>query len=234
VIKTADAEEDQLKLRNTVSAANLTHSVKEIDVPSTRDKNGAIEMMASPVFPVDPNQSPMDNFIPVRLYGRPAVGSTITENFGAQVGTYSANPGNILGTVVWAQMGYVSTQGNAESARTPTIYKNVQTAAAGNTAIWTSGVGKKWRLMGVVITLGIGTTAAAGCDVSLLDVAADIGIGIGICTGAMLAVPNSVIVLQMDIKNGILAAATNTALNVTLSSAMAVNGVSVQVWGTEE
>jgi hypothetical protein len=231
VIKTADAEEDQLKLRNTVSAANLTHSVKEIDIPSKRDKDGAVDMMASPVFPVDPNTNPILNRMPCSVYtGDGLAGHLDIGAIGA-----TTTPVNLLGQDVFTySVGYVNNGTQLEQLRSPTVYKNVQTAANGSTAIWTAGVGKKWRLMGVVITLGIGTTAAAGCDVSLLDVAADIGIGIGICTGAMLAVPNSVIVLQMDIKNGILAAATNTALNVTLSSAMAVNGVSVQVWGTEE
>jgi hypothetical protein len=88
--------------------------------------------------------------------------------------------------------------------------------------------------MGVQIILGQGTTAAAGCKVSLLDVAADTGIGVTVCTGALAAVPNSIKLLDLQIGNGILAAATNTALNVNLSSAMAVNGVSVQVYGTEE
>lgn len=126
-------------------------------------------------------------------------------------------------------------QNKAVAVRNPTVYKNVQTAANGSTAIWTSAVGKKWRLMGVVITLGQATTAAAGVKVSLLDVAADTGIGVTVSTAALAAVPNTVIILSIqDMKNGILAAATNTALNVNLSSAMAVNGVSVQVWGTEE
>ena len=129
---------------------------------------------------------------------------------------------------------YNPLSGNFELTRTPTVFKNVQTAANGSTAIWTAGVGKKWRLMGCIITLGQATTAAAGVKVSLLDVAADTGIGVTVSTAALAAVPNTMIILSASFLNGILAAATNTALNVNLSSAMAVNGVSVQVWGTEE
>jgi len=118
--------------------------------------------------------------------------------------------------------------------RTPTIYKNVVAVNAGSTAVWTPGVGIRWRLMGFCITIMQGTTAAAGVDVSLLDVASDFGIGVVVCTAAMLATPGAAIILRGTIGNGKVAAATNTALNVNLSTALAVGGVSVQVWGTEE
>jgi len=43
-----------------------------------------------------------------------------------------------------------------------------------------------------------------------------------------------VILTIPDMKNGIVAAATNTALNINLSNAFTTGGISVQVWGTEE
>lgn len=121
-----------------------------------------------------------------------------------------------------------------ERVRTPTVFKNAVILNNGSTAIWTSGVGKKWRLMGICITLMQGTTAAAASKLSVLDVAADTGIGVTICSAAMTAVLNATVVLNISLGNGILAAATNTALNINLSSALAICGANVQVWGTEE
>ena len=121
-----------------------------------------------------------------------------------------------------------------EKVRTPTVWKSALISANGSTAIWTSAVGKKWRLMGMQITLVNGTTAAAASLLKMLDVAADTGIGVQICGAALGAVGTSSIIFNASWQNGVLAAATNTALNVNLSSVLAVAGVFVQVWGTEE
>jgi hypothetical protein len=122
-----------------------------------------------------------------------------------------------------------------EAKRTATVYKNITTLANGSTALWTAGVGKRWRILGCQITLMQGTTAAAACVVKLLDVAADTGIGVTLGVGALTAAPATIVVLDLkDMGNGITAAATNTALNVNLSSVLAVGGVTVEVWGVEE
>ena len=68
----------------------------------------------------------------------------------------------------------------------------------------------------------------------MLDVAADTGIGVQICGAAMGAVGTSSIIVNETYMNGYLMAATNTAININLSSVLAVAGVFVQVWGTEE
>jgi hypothetical protein len=225
VIETGESQDEPLKLRNTVSATNLSDAVKQITIPSRMGDDGR-SVPASPVFPVDPQQNPIQNVMPTVLYQR-----------GDPPAVIPLQPftGNGNGLQVAAQMMFQNvTGGYNEVERTPNTFKNVLAVNAGSTAVWTAGVGKRWRLMGLVITLGQGTTAAAGVKVSLFDVAADTGIGVTVSSGALAAAPNEAIILSMDIKNGLMAAATNTALNVNLSSAMAVNGVSVQVWGTEE
>ena len=121
-----------------------------------------------------------------------------------------------------------------ERTRTPTVWKSALISANGSTAIWTSAVGKKARLMGIRITLINATTAAAACLLKVLDVAADTGIGVQICGAAMGAVGTSSIIVNETYMNGYLMAATNTAININLSSVLAVAGVFVQVWGTEE
>jgi hypothetical protein len=129
---------------------------------------------------------------------------------------------------------YNLTSASWDRARTPNVWKSALISANGSTAIWTSAVGKKWRLMGMMATLVNATTAAAASLLKMLDAAADTGIGVQICGAALGAVPTSTIIFNASWQNGYLAAATNTALNVNLSSVLAVAGVFVQVWGTEE
>lgn len=123
---------------------------------------------------------------------------------------------------------------NMSLTRTPNTWKSALITAAGSTPIWTSGVGKTARLLGIRITLVNGTTAAAASLLKVLDVAADTGIGVQICGAAMGAVGTSSIIVNESYQNGYLMAATNTAININLSSVLAVAGVFVQVWGTEE
>lgn len=114
----------------------------------------------------------------------------------------------------------------------PTVYRNITTLANGSTALWTPTAGRRWRLLGVQVMLMQATTAAAACTLSLLDVAAATGLGVTLGIAAFTAVPNSTIVYNVDCN--ILAAQPSTALNVNLSSVLAIGGVSVQCWGVEE
>lgn len=143
--------------------------------------------------------------------------------------------GKAFGTSNAFPMGYYnSVSVLTETQRTPTLWKSALISANGSTAIWTSAAGKKARLMGIRATLVNGTTAAAACLLKVLDVAADTGIGVQICGAAMGAVGTSSIIVNENYGNGYLMAATNTAININLSSVLAVAGVFVQVWGTEE
>ena len=121
-----------------------------------------------------------------------------------------------------------------EATRTPTIWKSGLFTAAGSTVIWAAVAGKKHRIMGWRVTLVNGTTAAAASLLTLLDAAAATGIGVQICGAAMGAVATSSIIVNESYMNGYLSAAVNTDWNINLSTALAVAGVFVQVWGTEE
>lgn len=110
----------------------------------------------------------------------------------------------------------------ADRLRTPTTFKNFSDAAigAGEVAIWTPAAGKKFRLMGYVVTQGVATGL-----VTLRDNTA----GTTILTipphtiGVALAGPN--------MGNGILSAAAN---NVLTAQGVATETLSGYVFGTEE
>ena len=129
---------------------------------------------------------------------------------------------------------YNNVLGIYELERTPTVFKYANVFNVGSTALWTAPAGKRWRLLRLQVVLISGTTAAATCVMTLLDVAAATGVGIQINNAALAACTASNIILDIDFKGGLLAAAVNTALNVNLSSALGVHGLSVQAWGTEE
>jgi len=121
-----------------------------------------------------------------------------------------------------------------ETVRTPTIWKSALVVNAGATIIWAAVANKKHRIMGLRITLVSGTTAAAASLLTLLDAAAATGIGLQVCGAALGAVVANVLLVNESYINGILSAAVNTDWNINLSTALAVAGVFVQVWGTEE
>lgn len=118
----------------------------------------------------------------------------------------------------------------------PTVFKTLALiTAAGDTAIWTPTTGKKFRLMGLQIYLATGTTAAAASEISIKD-GSTVILNYAMCGVALVAfaIPG---VCVADLKlpgMGYLSAAANNVLNLNLSSVLAVGGVSVNAWGTEE
>ena len=227
-MKLTEPEKQGVRTANIPDSTNLSEAIKQYDIPSRMAPDG-VKVPLSPVFLVDLAANPVRSGSAVAI-------KDATTQLSAQVQQAASDSSGATNSLVTRanQNLFNIVSGQWENARTATAFKNITTLANGSTAIWTSGVGKKWRLMGVSITLMQGTTAAGACKVSLLDVAADTGIGYTICIAAMTAVLNATNILSISFGNGILAAATNTALNVNLSSVLAVGGVSVQVWGTEE
>jgi hypothetical protein len=195
--------------------------------------NGKIEMdemekpLVYPTFLIDPQSNP------IKFFGSANPLSTILP-LAVFSGLGTIASGTSLPAIAAVEYVINPTANAAEPVRTPTKWFNALISANGSTAIWTSAVGKKARLMGIRITLVNGTTAAAACLLKVLDVAADTGIGVQICGAALGAVGTSSIIVNENYGNGYLMAATNTAININLSSALAVAGVHVQVWGTEE
>jgi hypothetical protein len=121
-----------------------------------------------------------------------------------------------------------------EVQKTMTVFSYLAASAAGSTAIRTSAVGKKFRLMGIAIYPAAGLAVAGLEVIKMLDVAADIGLDfqiyLPIAAGIVIQPP---IVIMLP-GNGYLMAATNTALNVNLSAACTAGAISVTIWGTEE
>lgn len=122
------------------------------------------------------------------------------------------------GTFVPVSIPMLATDGeNEEKQRTPTVFKSFDLAAAtAETTLWTPAAGKKFRLMGMIITAGAATTllfkdGTAGTNI--------FRVGAG-------ATP-----VPIDIGNGILSALANNNLTVTRSVSATLMGT---VWGTEE
>jgi hypothetical protein len=125
--------------------------------------------------------------------------------------------------------------GNAiEIQRTPTTWKVGNTAAAGQTALWTPTAGKKFRILGGVLMLSKEATCAgafafglqdgAGANVVYFNISAVALAAIGACTIIPLALPG----------NGYPSTAINNVLNFNLGAALTAGLVSASVWGTEE
>lgn len=122
-------------------------------------------------------------------------------------------------------------------ARTPYVFKTVQAAALGSTALWTPTVGTKFRLMRYRVDV-TGNAASAGgavVTVALLDAAAAIGLAHDIwCPAAALAATGLYTSGWIDLGNGYPSALVNNILNVNLSAALTAGNVRVIACGTEE
>jgi hypothetical protein len=122
--------------------------------------------------------------------------------------------------------------------RTPSVFKTVAAAAAGNTALWTPAVGKKFRLMRYRVTVTDNATqAVAGVlTVNLLDAAGNIAQTDDVFVPAVALVNSGALYNggQIDLGNGILSAVANNVLNVNLSAALVTGNVRVIACGTEE
>lgn len=125
-------------------------------------------------------------------------------------------------------------------ARTPTVFNTASATASGNTAVWTSGTGNKWRLLQyrILATANVSQTVGGVITVKFQDVAADINVtydmyvpGVAITTAVGEGYDSGWVGMGSF---GILAAATATALNINLSAALATGNIRVMVAGTEE
>jgi len=240
-MKTANEEEKRLKLKNTVSAANLSEAVKELDVVGTmRDKLGANIVPTSAVFPVDPNTNPILNYMPSIVYGSPVPSQAGGNNILYQAtvirsqGTFATSgPVSGTGNGLMVIEPYIKT-GGLEAKRTPDTFKHQLCTTVAATAVWTPAGGKKFRIMGYVICPDAGMAAAGIQLITLLDSAAAITIAhqtyLPIAASIVHQVP---IVVQLP-GNGYLSAVADNVLNVTLTTAVTAGAISVFVYGTEE
>lgn len=124
--------------------------------------------------------------------------------------------------------------GNAalKSVRYANLFATAQVSAAGSTALFTAPAGDYWRLLGYSLEVTDDATLAVAGEVivSFLDVAAGIGISHALALpAAAVAGVGSHPVMPLSMGNGYRSAATGTALNVNLSTALATGVLNVNV-----
>lgn len=106
-----------------------------------------------------------------------------------------------------------------DKTRTPNVFKIVQLAAGtAETTIWTPAAGKKFRLLGFLLTCGLAATLTFKDNTA--------GTTIFVARGAADAP-----ITPSDMGNGFLSGAANRLLTVTRSVSSTLDGV---VWGCEE
>lgn len=216
-----------------MSAANYSEAVKELDIPNQRDEAGSNIVPASAVFPVDPNQNPIVNRMPVAV---------VSGNLGAATPAFIAYPvrsqtlnNGTPALATFAAM-YLWNEGLAltEILRTPATFNHALCTTVAATAIWTPAAGKKFRLMGYVICPDAGLAAAGIQLITFLDQAAAITIAHQTYLPIAASITHQVPIVVNLPGNGYLSSAANNVLNVTLTSACTAGAISVFVYGTEE
>jgi uncharacterized cupin superfamily protein len=122
-----------------------------------------------------------------------------------------------------------------ERKRTPNIFKSISATATGSTALWTPAAGKKFRLMKIRMKISADAAAAAAAllTTALLDSATNFGIS------SVDYIPLAAVILEhgvyeIDLGNGYLSTLADNVLNVNLSFALTVGGISITACGTEE
>lgn len=175
---------------------------------------------AIPVIITDPQQTSM---VPMGVY------------LGTSVNKSASNPGN--GPWVFNVPELLkAVTALYEQQRTPDTFKQLAlTAASGQAGIWEPAAGKKFRLMGGVITIAKGSTAAGAISIGLQDGAAGAQVVFIALSGAALLATPDVNCIPFTIPfNGYLSTTADNWLYLNNSAAFTAGGVSVAVWGTEE
>ena len=214
---------------------NVVNQTPYLDIASSPDveNKDADKIDAKGVVVFDPQGGAVyGGSNPFKIQVANSVGTGVTNT--ALVADGAIGVGNLALLVLAPNFVYDASTSGFNAVRTPTIWKSVLCVNAGATVIWAAVAGKKHRIMGLRISLVSGTTAAAASLLTLLDAAAATGIGVQVCGAALAASPTTVLLVNETYMNGFLSAAVNTDWNINLSSALAVAGVFVQVWGTEE
>jgi hypothetical protein len=149
-----------------------------------------------------------------------------------------------LAVCLWESQG---TNANAVLVRIPTTFKTatVVATAAGTTAVWTPGAGKKFRLMRFQITgVNLAATAATVITISFQDNVTGITIGtydvllpaVATATDILYGCVQDLSAGWIDLGNGYLSILANNVLNLNVSAAPAgaTGSYRVNVCGTEE
>lgn len=117
--------------------------------------------------------------------------------------------------------------------------KTVSATASGNTAIWTPGASKKFRLMRFKVLIPANAAISGGgvvLTVKFQDATTDIGVSVDVFipTTAVTTAMGAFSSGWIDLDHGALSAAANNVLNVNLSATLTTGNVRVIVAGMEE
>jgi hypothetical protein len=125
--------------------------------------------------------------------------------------------------------------GIPEVQRTPNQFRNGLATAAGYSALWNPTAGKKFRLLGGVLTLSKEAACAGAFTFSICDSATTAQIVVvGVSTAALVAMGQVVVIPFTISANGYLSLVINNVLQMSLSGALTAGQVTCSVWGTEE
>lgn len=151
----------------------------------------------------------------VEIYGRDSAG-------GAGVGVPADGFLNANSGLLVADFGLLFNGASWDRQRTPSVFKpilNVAVVAGTPAVVWTPAAGKKFRLMGLALSLSVAGFLSLDDGVSVLDLV------------RLPAMPAGQGIDVETFGNGLLAALANNTLRVDVSANGNVNGM---VWGTEE
>jgi hypothetical protein len=219
-----------VKTKNNVDqvTTNTSEETPNLEIESKIDQKNpkSTALQAKAVIILDTTQSP------IKAIGNSNPLSVVLAINGTQSVSQVAvgNAGGIgAASIIINAVQHFVKGANTEAARTPIIWKTAMANAAGTTALWTPGAGKRFRLMGFSFAIPSDATSIAGSVVSLLDAAATICYvaAIGATTGAFAG--------QVIFNaNGYPSGAINQVLNINLSAAFTVDSIFMTAWGTEE
>lgn len=117
--------------------------------------------------------------------------------------------------------------------------KSASASASGDNAIWTPAAGKRFRLLGVMLTLTADATLAVAGRVALTfrDGTAPLSLVLHVSLGTLAVsglLGSQQLTPWLPLGNGILSAAADRALNLNLSVALLTGTIEVVCAGTEE
>jgi len=128
----------------------------------------------------------------------------------------------------------VQKNANLEAQRTPTTFRSIATAIAAASVIWTPAAGRRFRLMGGIISFAGPIYAAAAINqISFQDEATDMQFHFNFWVPTVAEpIPH----IAFDLKpNGYLSLVADNRLRVLNSGGNFTAGnIRITVWGTEE
>lgn len=168
---------------------------------------------------------PLDNITAVMSYTNVSTPPLLYVGMGIHGGTFS-------GTIDAVRRGF-------SKAKTPTVFRTISTAAAGNTVVWTPGVGNRFRLLKfrVQLTGNAALAVAAVLDITLNDAggAMNLAHSAFVPAAALAGGGHDYDSGWIDLGFfGIFSAAANNVLNVNLSAALTTGVCRVMLAGVED